>query len=124
MLPSACTEHADWQFRLDIQGGRGRDERDDRDDRRDRGDRRGRGRDRDRDGRRSKKNPDKLKSLAVRLAEQAIEKGEAIVIRQELNSYERRIVHVAIQDMEGVSSESIGDGSVKQIRLVPDGYEE
>ena len=57
-------------------------------------------------------------------AEQAIEKGEAIVIRQELNSYERRIVHVAIQDMEGVSSESIGDGSVKQIRLVPDGYEE
>lgn len=126
----ARTEHADWQFRLDIQGGRDRDERDDRDDRRDRGDRgdrgdrRGRGRDRDRDGRRSKKNPDKLKSLAVRLAEQAIEKGEAIVIRQELNSYERRIVHVAIQDMEGVSSESIGDGSVKQIRLVPDGYEE
>jgi spoIIIJ-associated protein len=32
-----------------------------------------------------------------------------------LNSYERRIVHMAVAELEGVSSESIGDAAVKMV---------
>lgn len=66
----------------------------------------------------------KLRRLARRLAEEAIENGEVVRIRKELNSYERRVVHLVIAEMDGVSSESEGDGAYKHIVLVPDGVEE
>jgi spoIIIJ-associated protein len=34
-----------------------------------------------------------------------------------LNSYERRIVHMAVAEVEGVSSESIGDAAVKMVTI-------
>ncbi len=37
-----------------------------------------------------------------------------------LNSYERRIVHMAVAEMQGVSSESIGDASVKKVIISAD----
>jgi predicted RNA-binding protein Jag len=144
-------EHGEWTFDLNVEGGRRRDERDERDERdddrrgrgRDRDDRRGRdrdddrrGRDRDddrrgrrrergdRDDRRSERDVKKLKRLARRLAEEAIEKGEVVRIRKELNSYERRVVHLVVAELDGVSSESEGDGAYKRIVLVPDGAEE
>jgi hypothetical protein len=94
-------------------GGRG--------DRGDRGRRRERG---DRDDRRSERDVKKLKRLARRLAEEAIEKGEVVRIRKELNSYERRVVHLVVAELDGVNSESEGDGAYKRIVLVPDGVEE
>jgi predicted RNA-binding protein Jag len=134
-------EHSDWAVRLDVEGGRdeergdrddrGRD-RDDRDDRgrgRDRDDRRGRGRDRDRDrggrgGGRSKQDVERLKELARGLAQRALEQKKNIKIRKELNSYERRIVHVELQDMDGVSTRSVGDGAVKHVVIEVEGGEE
>jgi spoIIIJ-associated protein len=34
-----------------------------------------------------------------------------------LNSYERRIVHMAVAEVEGVASESIGDAAVKMVTI-------
>lgn len=141
-------KHSDWAVRLDVDGGRDRDEdrgdrgdRDDRNDRndrndrdgerggRDRDDRRGRGRDRDRDrggrgGGRSKQDVERLKELARGLAERALEQKKNIQIRKELNSYERRIVHVELQDMDGVTTRSVGDGAVKHVLIEVEGGEE
>ena len=38
-----------------------------------------------------------------------------------LNSYERRIVHLAVAELEGVTSESIGDAAVKTVIISPRG---
>jgi predicted RNA-binding protein Jag len=37
-----------------------------------------------------------------------------------LNSYERRIVHMAVAEIAGVNSESIGDASVKTVIISAD----
>ena len=36
-----------------------------------------------------------------------------------LNSYERRIVHMAVAELEGVASESMGDAAVKMVTISP-----
>ena len=116
-------DYDNWNIRIDVQGGERRERRDDdRRDRRgrdDRRDRRGRDDRRDnRDGeRRSDRDVEKLKALARRLAEEAISSGEPIHIRRELNSYERRIVHMVIAEVDGVESESVGDGRHKKILI-------
>ena len=72
----------------------------------DRGDRR---RGRNRRGRRDDrgKHPEeKLTALAQRAAEKALETNQTITIQLELNSYDRRIVHVAIAEIDGVESRS------------------
>lgn len=129
----------EWNIELNIEGGRRREERDDRRGGRDRDDR-GRGRndrddrgrddrrDRDdrgrgRDDRRSDRDVDRLKKLARRLASQAVKTGETITMRKELNSFERRVVHLELADYDGVETESSGDGSMKKIIIVPQGEE-
>ena len=146
MDAALSAEYSDWNIDLNVEGGRRRDDRDDRrgrdrddrddrrgrdrdrDDRRgrDRDDRRGRGRDRDRGDRgdrRSDRDIDRLKSLARRLASKAVKSGETITMRKELNSFERRVVHLELADFEGVETESTGDGSMKKIIIVPVGEE-
>jgi len=109
--------------RREAEGDR-RDRRDrgDRGDRRgdrgDRGDRRGDRGDRG-DRRRTDEDADKLRRLALRLAEEVRSSGEPTELRRELNSFERRIVHMAVSEVEGVYSESVGDGPVKQVRILP-----
>ncbi len=117
--------------------GRGRD-RDDRGRGRDRDDRgRGRGRDRDRDDRggrgrrdrddrgrggdRDEANAARLNKMAHNIGKRVRKTGEAEIVRKELNSYDRRVVHMAIADMDGVGSRSLGDGSHKQIEIYKDG---
>lgn len=111
----------DWTYDINVEGGR---DRDDRRERRDRDDRRGRGRDRDRDrggDRRSERDLDRLKSLAKRLAQEAIDTGETVTIRKELNSFERRTVHVTLADFDGVKTKSDGDGAHKKVLIIPVG---
>ena len=113
-------ENPDWQYRLDVMGGkkdkerssdrgRGRD--------RDRGRGRDRGRDRDRDSR--KKNTGALEKNARQLAKKVLASQEAIIMKQTLNSFERRIVHQEISKLEGVNTESFMDEGVKRIRIYP-----
>lgn len=64
-----------------------------------------------------------LVRLATRLAEKADETGE----RQELepmNSYERRIIHTALADFEGIETWSEGEEPYRHIVIAPEGYEE
>jgi spoIIIJ-associated protein len=55
-----------------------------------------------------------LRQTAKYLAEKVLQSGTAQEMGP-LNSYERRIVHLAVAEIQGVSSESIGDASVKKV---------
>lgn len=55
-----------------------------------------------------------LRQTAKYLAEKVLQNGTAQEMGP-LNSYERRIVHMAVAEVQGVSSESIGDASVKKV---------
>ncbi len=114
----------DWSFDINVEGGRDRDDRRERRDRDDRRDRDRGSRDRDRDGgreRRSERDIDRLKTLAKRLAQEAIDTGETVAIRKELNSFERRMVHMTLSDFPGVKTKSDGDGAHKQVLIIPVG---
>jgi predicted RNA-binding protein Jag len=143
-------QFADAQFRLDIarrdDGGdraprddrgprEGRDDRGprrfDRDDRGPRRDDRGPRRD-DRGPRRDDRGPrrddrprrqdaDALRALARKLGEKVLETGEPEVIRRELNSFDRRLVHLEIQEMSGVASRSVGEGAERRVEIYRSG---
>lgn len=120
MLTEAMrAEYSDWTFDIDVQGGR-RDERNDRGDRGDRRDRRDR---RDRDDRRSERDVRELKRLARRIAESVASGGEDQVIRKPLNSFERRIVHMEIADMDGVDTATVEIDGERKVRIFADNGE-
>lgn len=57
-----------------------------------------------------------LRQMARFLAEKVKSSG----VSQELgplNSYERRIVHMAVAELEGLASESVGDAAVKMVTI-------
>ena len=106
-------------FRIDVARGPEEGERRDRDgdrgERRDRGDR---GERRDRGG-----DEAELKKLARKLALKVQETGNPEVIRRELNGFERRIVHVEVQEIQGVKTRSIGDGALKKVEIYAEASE-
>jgi spoIIIJ-associated protein len=59
-----------------------------------------------------------LKQMAKFLAEKVLKSGTPQEIGP-LNSYERRIVHMAVSEIDGLSSESIGDAAVKTVIISP-----
>ncbi len=60
-----------------------------------------------------------LKQMAKFLAGKVLQNGAPQEMGP-LNSYERRIVHMAVAEIQGVSSESIGDASVKKVIISAD----
>jgi predicted RNA-binding protein Jag len=58
-----------------------------------------------------------LQGMARKMAERVLETGEAEQVRRTLNSYNRRIVHMTIKEIEGVGSRSLGEGNDKTIEL-------
>ena len=60
-----------------------------------------------------------LKQMAKFMAQKVLQNGGTQEMGP-LNSYERRIVHMAIAEIPGVSSESIGDASVKKVIISAD----
>ncbi len=117
--------------RRDDRGGRDDrgPRRDDRGPRRDdrmrdeRGPRFSGGRD-DRGDRPRRNDGDALKSLARKLAEKVVETGEPEVIRRELNSFDRRLVHLEVAEIAGVASRSVGEGAERRVEIyVPQGGE-
>jgi spoIIIJ-associated protein len=62
---------------------------------------------------------ERLQTLAQRMAERALTNQE-IVELQPMTPHDRRIVHMAIADMPGLSSRSEGEGDDRHILLVPD----
>jgi spoIIIJ-associated protein len=66
------------------------------------------------DFRRGKDN--ELRQMAKFLAEKAKTSGAEQSIGP-LNAYERRLVHIAVAEISGVTSESIGDAAVKTVTI-------
>jgi predicted RNA-binding protein Jag len=98
--------------------GRGRDRDRDRDRDGKRGRRRGRG-DRD-DSRQSRYPSAKLEAVGRRAAEKVSETGRAVTINLQLNSYDRRILHMAVAEIEGVASQSVLREDVKYVQVLPE----
>jgi predicted RNA-binding protein Jag len=68
--------------------------------------------------------PEKLRALARRAAEKAEATGQTITINLELNSFDRRIVHLEVSEMPGVQSQSeerMGDDGrvTKFVQIIP-----
>ncbi len=91
-------------------------------DRKEKGRRKKRSRDRKRGPTERHRYPEaKLKALARRAAERALESDKTITINLELNSYDRRIIHLEVAAIDGVSSRSEErDDGVKVVQVFPD----
>jgi len=59
-----------------------------------------------------------LREEAQRLAEDAIETGEPREM-EPMSPRERRLVHLAVADIDGVATESEGAGEDRHVRLIP-----
>ena len=60
------------------------------------------------------KREDTLKGLAKKMADRVQKYGRSVTL-EPMNAYERRIIHAAIQDMDGVSTHSIGQDNERKI---------
>lgn len=61
-----------------------------------------------------------LVSLAKRVSEQVLRTGRSRTL-EPMNPYERRIIHTAVQEIEGVVSNSVGEGSGRRVVVSPEG---
>jgi predicted RNA-binding protein Jag len=63
---------------------------------------------------------DKLRALARKAAEKARSTGKTITINLDLNSYDRRIVHLEVSEFDGVDTRSIEKDGGKRVQVFPD----
>jgi len=61
---------------------------------------------------------DEIVEIALRSAEKAKARGEECLLNP-MNPYERRLVHLALAEIGGVETRSVGDGFLKRIAVVP-----
>ena len=66
------------------------------------------------------KREEALKSLAKRVSAQVLKTGKSRSL-EPMNPYERRIIHTAVQDIEGVVSNSFGEGGNRRVVIAPEG---
>lgn len=59
-----------------------------------------------------------LVEVAARVSERVRASGEEEELAR-MNPYERRIVHMAVAELEGVTTESEGDGVMKRVVIIP-----
>ncbi len=60
-----------------------------------------------------------LTGLAKRMASQVLRSGRRRSL-EPMNPYERRIIHTVIQEIEGVTSNSVGEGSSRRVVISPE----
>lgn len=63
---------------------------------------------------------DTLASLAKRVSAQVIKTGKGKAL-EPMNPYERRIIHTTVQEIEGVTSASVGEGENRRVVIVLEG---
>jgi len=66
----------------------------------------------------NEKRQEELIQLANRLAEKAIRNGRPIAIGK-LNPTDRKMVHLALKDRPGIKTQSLGDGFVRKLMIIP-----
>ncbi len=64
------------------------------------------------------KQVERLRGIATKMAEKALQTKQ-IVELQPMSPHDRRIVHMAIAEMQGLTSRSEGEGEDRHILLVP-----
>ena len=123
LLGLALEQFGSFTIDVDVDDDRGGSKSRDSGDRR-RDDRKERSRGSDRRGRNEDRGSgfpeDKLRALARRAAEKAIDSGKTFTINLELNSYDRRIVHVEVSDIEGVTTKSVVKDGKKVVQVLPE----
>ena len=68
------------------------------------------------------KREETLTNLAKRVSAQALKAGKCRTL-EPMNPYERRIIHTAVQNIEGVVSGSFGEGGNRRVVIAPEGVE-
>ncbi|MFQ5876732.1 MAG: protein jag [Acidobacteriota bacterium] len=63
---------------------------------------------------------EEIVEIARRAAEKVLSRGEECALSP-LNPYERRLVHLALREVEGIDTRSIGDGFLKRVLIMPTG---
>jgi spoIIIJ-associated protein len=61
-----------------------------------------------------------LRRLARRMAEQAVQRGR-VVSMEPMPPHERRIIHLTLKNNPDVTTESVGEGSLRKVTVVPRG---
>lgn len=64
-----------------------------------------------------------LEKLADRAADRAVESGRALAL-DAMNGRDRRTVHLALKERDGIATMGIGEGSYRQVLIVPAGAAE
>jgi spoIIIJ-associated protein len=59
-----------------------------------------------------------LKSMALKMGQKAKRTGQAISL-EKMNPYDRRIIHLALKNENGLNTKSIGEGIYKKVIIVP-----
>ena len=64
------------------------------------------------------KREETLRALAARMAKKALKTGRPVAL-EPMNSYERRIIHAVVTDIEGVTSKSNGEEPNRKVIIKP-----
>ena len=59
-----------------------------------------------------------LEDLARRLAKRAVEEGKAVRLSP-MSAHDRRVFHLTLKEMEGISTRSEGDGLYRNLLIIP-----
>jgi len=65
-----------------------------------------------------KRKEKRLREYGQQVAQQVQQSGKDEVL-DFMNPYERRIIHIAVNQVSGITSESIGDGFLKRVKVFP-----
>ena len=65
-----------------------------------------------------KRKEKKIREYAQQVARQVSDTGRNEILDL-MNPYERRIVHIAVNQIPGITSESLGDGFLKRVKVFP-----
>ena len=64
-----------------------------------------------------KRKEKKLREYAQQVAQQVRQTPARNEVLDFMNPYERRIVHIAVNQVPGITSESLGDGFLKRVKV-------
>lgn len=67
-----------------------------------------------------KRKEKRLREYAQDVARQVSDTGQNEILDL-MNPYERRIVHISVNEVPGITSESLGDGFLKRVKIFPIG---
>jgi spoIIIJ-associated protein len=62
---------------------------------------------------------DTLTELALRLAEKAVKSQKPVVVQNAMNPHERRVIHLALDKVPGVTTRSEGEGIHRRLVVIP-----